>query len=142
MIIRQDGIALKHDLITLNGYHFSCIFIHEVFHPFAENPCGKFAADQGFQLRFGNLHFFGKIKYLENIFVRFKTNGTQKGSNREFFTAVYVCEHYIIHIRSKFHPGAFERDNPRRIEAGTVGMEALREEYARRTVKLGYNYTL
>ncbi len=48
MLLLQDRIPVQNDLVSFNRYHFSGIFIHEVFVPGVQYPGGQFTAQDFF----------------------------------------------------------------------------------------------
>ena len=138
----EHRFAVEDNLVTLDGYHFAGIFVHEVFHPALQHTSSQLTSNDFLQIGLGNLHFFGQFEYLKDVFVRFKTNGAQEGRNGQLLLTVNVCVHHIVDVRGKLNPGALKGNDTGRIELGTIGMDAGPKEHARRAVKLRHHHTL
>ena len=95
-----------------------------------------------FERFFIGLHFIGHAEEFQDVFIGFKPDGTQQRGYREFFLTVDIREHHVIDVGGKFHPGSFEGDHAGGIDLGSVGVNALPEEYPGRTVQLGNHHTL
>ena len=129
VVFVQNGITFQNDLIPFDGHHFTRILIHKVFGPAAQYTGSQFAANAFFERLTGSSYFIGQVKDIQDSFVGIVTDGTQQGSNREFLFPVDVRIHHCVDVGSKFHPGAFERNNPGRINFGTVGVYTLAKKY-------------
>ena len=120
--------------------------LHRYLHP--QNPQSMFS-NTSRQLT--SQHIFWGSSYwpsrlpptenLKNVLIILKTDGSQQSGNRQFLLTVNVSVHDVVDVSGKLNPRTLERDDTGRIKFGTIGMYALTEEYARRTVKLGYNNT-
>ena len=159
LFVQQDClIARLDDVVDMRGFehcftvnkhfralyagHLAGIFIDKIFRPFFQHTDSQFTPKIFFQICFIHFHLFGQTKRFQNILVALVADGTQQCCNRQFFLAVDVGIHHIIYIRCKFNPRTAERNNARRIQFCTVGMNARTKEHARRTMQLRHNYTL
>ena len=140
MLWFQNSFTVDNYLITFDSYNFTGILINEVFCPCLQNTSCQFTSDDFLQVGLVNLNVFCQIKDFKNIFIVFKTYGTQQCSYRKLLLTVDISIHHVIDIGRKFNPRTFERDNTCRIQFSTVGMNALSEEHTWRTVQLrNYN---
>ena len=134
MFFFEDGITVKDDLITLDRYHFACIFVHEVLMPSVEHTGSKTTTEVFLKTCLRDFYLFCKVEYLEDILVTLEAYGTEESRYRQLFLTVDVGIHDIVDIRGKFYPRSFERNDTSRIELGTIGMVRLSEEHPWRTV--------
>src|SRR5699024_942238 len=83
-----------------------------------------------------------QVEYLQNLLVAFVADGTQQGGDGQFLLTVDVGIHHVVDVRCELYPRPLERDDAGGVELGAVGVHALTEEYARRTVELRYDDAL
>ena len=142
-VFRLDNcFTVNHDLITLNGNNFTGIFIHKILNPCLQDAGCQFTTNHLLQISLVDFHLLGQIEYLKNVLVVFKSDGSQQCSNRQFLFTVDISIHHIVDVRGKFNPRSLERNDTSRIQLGTIGVHALTEEDARRTVQLRNDYAL
>ena len=132
----ENGFAVEDYLVTLDGNHFSCIFIYEVFHPALEYTSGELATHSLLEVGFVYLEFFGKVEDLKDFLIGFETNGTEEGRHGQLLLTIDVCVHDIVDVSSKLNPRALEGNDTCGIQLCAVGMDAGAKEYAGRTVQL------
>ena len=132
----ENGFAVENYLVTLDGNHFSCIFIHEVFHPALEYTSGELATHSLLEVGFVYLEFFGKVEDLKDFLIGFETNGTEECRHGQLLLTIDVCVHDIVDVSSKLNPRALEGNDTCGIQLCAVGMDARAKEYAGRTVQL------
>ena len=136
MFIFDYGFPVEYYLISFYRYNFACILVDKIFDPCFQDPCSQFTAHKFLDICLGYLMFLGKVKYLEDFLVAFKTYCAEKCGYRQFLLPVDICVHHIIDVGCKFDPRSFERYYPGRIQFGSVGVDALSEENAGGSVQL------
>ena len=134
VLLLQDGLAVDDDVVTLDGDHLARILVDEILDPRREHARGQHPADGLFQIGLGDLHLVGEIEYFEDLLIRLETDGPQKGRDGQLLLAVDVGVHHVVDVRGELYPRPLERNDSGGVEFGAVGVYALPEEYARRTV--------
>ena len=142
MFLLEDRLAVHDHVVALDRHHLARVLVHEVLDPRREDACGELAAHGLLQGGLRHLHLVREIENLENLLVRLVTYRTQQRGDGQLLLPVDVGVHDVIDVRSELDPRTLEGDDTRRIELGAVGVHALSEEHARRTVQLGYDDTL
>ena len=71
---------------------------------------------------------------VKDVLIGFVTDGAQQSGDRQFLFTVDIGVHHVVDVGRKFHPRTLERNDTGRIQHGAVGMLALTEKHARRTV--------
>ena len=142
VLLLEHCLAIHDDLVALDGNNLAGILVDKILHPGAEHAGGELAADGLLEVGLGHSHLLGEIENLDDILVAFKTDGTEKCGNGQLLLTVDVSVHHIVDIRGELNPATTEGDDTGRIELGAVGMGALAEEHARRTVELRHYDTL
>ncbi len=137
VLLFEDGLPVDHDLVPLDGDHFTRVFVHEILDPGAEHPCCQFAAEDLLEVRFVDLHLFGKAEDVEDVLIAFIADRPEERGHRELLLPVDVGVHHVVDVRREFDPGAFEGDHSGGVELGPVCVKALAEEDTGRTVQLG-----
>lgn len=135
----EHRFAVDDDVVTLDGYHFAGVLVNEVFHPGAQYPCGQLAAYGLFKVRTVYFHLVRQVEYLQYLLVVLVADGTQQRRDGELLLAVDVGVHHVVDVRGELYPRPLERNDTCGVEFGAVGVYALPEEYARRTVELRYD---
>ena len=130
------------NFITLNRYHFTCIFINEVLVPAFHNITSQLASQGSFHVFLVYLNFFAKVENLKNILIAFKSYCAKHRCNRQLLLTVNVSIHYIINIRCELNPRALEWNNTSTVKHCTICMNTLTKENTWRTVQLRNNHTL
>ena len=87
----EHGLTVKNHLISLNGNDFTGVFIHEILHPTFQDTGSQTATDSLLQVGLVHLQLFCQIENLKNVFVCFKTNGTQQSGDRKLLLSVNVA---------------------------------------------------
>ncbi len=142
MFFRQHRLAIYDDVVALDRHHLARVLVHEVLDPGRKHACRQLAAYSLLEVGLGDLHLVGQIENLENLLVGLETDGTQQRRDGQLLLTVDVGIHHVVDVRSELDPRTLERDDARGIEFGAVGVHALAEENARRTMQLGYDDTL
>ena len=142
MFLFEDRLAVHDNVVALDGNHLARIFVHEVLDPRRKHACGELAAHGLLEVGLRDLHFVRQIEDFENLLVRLVADGAQQRGDGKLLLTVDVGIHHVVDVRCKFDPRTLERNDTRRIELRAVGVHALSEEHARRTVQLGYDDTL
>ena len=142
MALFEDRFAVHDDVVSLDGDHLARILVHEVLDPRRKHPRGQFAAHGLFEVGLVDLHLVRQIENFENLLVRLVTDGTQQRGDGQLLLTVDVGVHHVVDVRCELDPRTLERNDSRRVELGAVGVHALSEEHARRTVQLGYDDAL
>ena len=144
VFLGQLGLTVNHRIGTFQRGQLTGIGVYHILGPFLQDNGGKTTMlGHGFlQVGLIDLHFFGRSKDFDDILFVFKAYGTQKSRYGQLLLAVDIGVHHIIDVSSELNPRTAERDDTRAIKFGTVGMGALSEEYARRTVQLRNDYAL
>ena len=127
----EHRLTVEDDLVTLDGYHLTGIFVHEVFHPALQHTGGELASDDLLQVGLVDLDLFGEFENLEDVFVSFKADGTQEGRNGQLLLTVDIGVHHVVDVRGELNPRTLEGDDTGGIELRTVGVDAGTEENAR-----------
>ena len=71
VLLFKDCVAVEDLLVTLDGYHFSGIFVDEVLYPGLEHTGGQTAADMFFKSGLAHLHFFRQVENVKDVLVAF-----------------------------------------------------------------------
>ena len=132
----ENGLAVDHNLVAVDGDNLAGILVDEILHPCAEHACGELAAESLLEVGLVDLHLLGEVEDLDNVLIAFEADGAQKSGHGELLLAVDVGVHHIIDVRSKLDPRTTEGDDTGGIELCAVGVGALSEEHTRRTVEL------
>ena len=98
------SLAVEDNLVALNRYYFTGIFINKVLIPALQHTGSQFRTEIFLQIGLVNLHLLCQVENLENVLVGFETDGTEQGGNRQFLLAVDVCVHHTIDVSSKLDP--------------------------------------
>ena len=140
--IFQNDIPFDQNLVSADVLNFSCRLIHKIFDPALENAGGESTTDNFFEGGLANLHFVGKVKNIQNVFVRCITDGPKQGCYRKLLFAVDVSIHDVVDVRCKFDPRPLKRNDSSRIEFRPVAVKGLSKEDTGRTVQLRNNHPL
>ena len=124
-------VTLEQHFVPVDRYHLTGIFVYKILGPGSEHAGRQLAAYYFFEISLGGLDLFRQAEQVEDILVGAKTDSAQQSGYREFLFTIDVSIHHIVYIGSKFDPGAFERDDPCRIQLGAVGVLTLGKEYPR-----------
>ena len=156
VLLKEDGLhlcisqfldcLLIYDVASLDDRHgtldrddLTGILVNKVLVPGLEHLGSEFASFIGFEILLCRLDFLSKAEDVNDIFVGIVADSSKQCSDRQLLLTVDVGVHHVVDVRRELYPGALERNNPGRIELGSVGMKSLVEEYARGTVKLRNN---
>ena len=137
----DHSFTIDHNFVTFNRNYFTGIFVYKILNPCFQNTSRQFTSQHSLKISLIDFNIFGQIENFKDILIILKTDSSQQSSNGQLLFTVDVRIHDIVNISSKLNPRTFERDDTGRIKFGTISMYALTEEYAWRTVKLGYNNT-
>ena len=74
----KNCLPVNDHLVSFDGDHLTGIFIHKVFYPALQNPGCQCTAHQFLQSGFAYLHFVGKTKDLQHIFITFIAYGPKQ----------------------------------------------------------------
>ena len=132
----DNRFTVDDNLVTFDRNNFTRIFINEIFRPCFQHTSRKLAPHDFLQIRFGYLNVLCKIEDFKYILVIFKAYSSQQRCNRQLLLAVNISIHDIVYVSCKLNPGSLKRNNTRRIQLGSIRMDTLSKEYARRTVQL------
>ena len=100
----ENGLAVDHNLVAVDGNNLASILVDEVLHPCAEHTCGELAAESLLEVGLVDLHLLGEVEYLDNVLIAFKADGAQKSGHGELLLAVDVGVHHIVDVRSELDP--------------------------------------
>ena len=142
VLLFQHRIAVEHQLVPLDAHHFTGVLIHEVLDPRLQHTGCEAASQHALHTGLGDLDLFGQVENAQNVPVGLISDGTKQRGDRKLLLPVDVRIHHAVDVGRKFNPAALERDDPRAIQLGAIGMAALAEEHARRTVQLVDNDAL
>ena len=104
VLLFHNRFTIENNFISLNGYHLTCIFIYEVFHPGFQYTSGQTTTDRPLQSRFADFYFICQIENIQDVTIRFETNGSQQSRYRQLLLSIDVSIHDIVDVRSKFYP--------------------------------------
>ena len=82
MLFFQNSITIQNDLVPLDRYYLTSIFINEIFVPGLQDTGSQFASHEFLKSCLGSLDLFGQVENLEDIFITLKSDGSEKGSYR------------------------------------------------------------
>ena len=105
------GSTVYNHVVALDRNHLACGGIGIILKPALHDTSGQLATDHSLEIRFRHLDLFGKVKYLYDVFIAFKTNRTEKSCDRELLLTVDVSIHHIVDVSCKLNPTSSERDN-------------------------------
>ena len=78
----QFGFALQKNLITLNGYNFTGIFVYEIFNPTLQHTGSQTLSLVLHQVLTGGNNFLCKTENLKNLFICLVANSTKQSGYR------------------------------------------------------------
>ena len=144
VFLGQLCLTINHRIGTFQRCQLAGVRIDHVLGPFLQNHGSKTTMLGHGLLQVGliDLHLLCRSKDFDNVFFVFKAYGTQKCRYRQLLLAVDIGIHHIIDVSGELYPRTAERDDTRTIKLGTVGVSALSEEHAGRTVQLRHNNAL
>ena len=111
IVLVQHCLAVQNNFVSLDGYHFTGIFVGKVFNPALNDTCGQLPAYHFLQIGLAYLDFFSKVEDLKYFAVGFKADGTQEGRYGQFLLTVDIGVHDAVDVCGKFYPRALERDD-------------------------------
>ena len=142
ILVVESLLTVYDHFVALHGHHLASVRIGEVLYPRAEHAGGQPTAFGGLQSALADLDLLGQTENVDDVLVALQTDCAQKSSHGEFLLAVDVGVHHVVDVSGKLDPRAAERDDTAAVELRAVGMHALAEEYARRTMELRHDHAL
>ena len=141
VIFFKHGFTVDYHLVAVNRHNLAGILVDEILHPRAQHTGGKFTSKSLFEVGFGNPEFLCKVENLNDVFIAFKPDRTEKRSYGKLLLAVDIGIHHVVDVGGELNPRPTERNDTSRIKLGTISMGTLPEEHAGRTVKLRHHDT-
>ena len=138
----DDGLTVDDNVVALDRHNLAGVFVGEVLDPRFQHTGGKLAPHCFLEVGGGHLDVFGQTEDLDDVLVALESDSAQKSGHGQLLLAVDVGIHHVVDVSGELDPAAAERDNTRTVELCSVGMSALSEEDARRTVELRDDDTL
>ena len=136
VLLLQHGVTVEHELVPLDADHLAGVLVHEVLNPGLQHTGGQTAAEHTLHPGLRDLHLLREVEDAQDVTVGFIADGAQQRGDGKLLLPVDVRVHDAVDVGGEFNPAALERNDPRAVQLGSVGVTALAEEYARGAVKL------
>ena len=136
VLLLEHRVAVEHELVPLDADHLTGVLVHEVLDPGLQHTGGQTAAQNALHPGLRNLHLLREVEDAQDVPVGFIADGTEQRGDGKLLLPVDVRVHHAVDVGGEFNPAALERNDPRAVQLGPVGVAALAEEHARRTMQL------
>ncbi len=142
MLLFEYDLALYEHVVTLDGNHLAGVLVNEVFDPALQNTGRQLPAYDFLQIGFVDLNLVRQVEDSQYHAVALEADGTQQSGDGQLLLTVDVGVHHVVDVGGELYPRTLERYDTGRIELSAVGVYALTEEHAGRTVQLRDDDTL
>ena len=103
---------------------------------------GEFAAYGLLHVLLRDFYLLRKVEDFKDVLILLKAYGAQQRRHGQLLLTVDISIHHVVDVRGELYPRTLERYDAGTVKHRAVGMHALTEEHAGRTVQLRYHHAL